>query len=206
MNTISTAPMPTNSRRPQRIPRQGFTLIETLMVVGIIGLMAVSGMIAYSAMWGNLRFKREAKELVTILQMAQDAAAQSDRRYEIVLDRDLQAYMFREFIGFTILEDELPLEDDGVEAIQKTFFSNAVLLDFVEYDYLTEEEERIMAEEGTEYFRFVTGRPGWQAGGRIVLLDSHDRPWTILIHRFAKPVQLLEGDVLLWTPQENVQF
>lgn len=206
MTMISTVPMPINPRPRQAAIRPGFTLIEALMVVGLIGLIAGSAMIAHSAMWGNIRFKRQAQGLVDALQMAQDAAAQSDRRYEIVLDRDLQAYMFREFIGFTILDEERPLEDDAVEAIQKTFFSSAVLLDYVEYDYMTEEEERFMAEEGTEYFRFVTGRPGWQAGGRIVLIDSDDQPWTIMIHRFAKPVQLFKGDVPLWTPQENVQF
>ena len=187
---------------------KGFILVEVLLVVGLIGLMAGVATISYSAMWGSLRFKREANELVNLLQMAQDAAAQSDRRYEIILDRDSQGYLFREFIGFTILDDERPLEDNNVEAIQKTFFSKAVYVEYVEYDFMTEEEEETLAEQDPSYFRFVTGRPGWQAGGRIVLLDDRDRPWTIVIHRFAKPVELFEGEVPIWLPQEaeNVPF
>jgi prepilin-type N-terminal cleavage/methylation domain-containing protein len=185
---------------------RGVTLVEMLLVIGLIGLMAGIATISYSAMWGNLRFKREANELVNILQMAQDAAAESDRRYEIILDRDLQGYLFREFDGFTVLDEERPLEDDTVEAIQKTFFSETVFLEFVEYDHYTDEERAILAEQDTDYFRFVTGRSGWQAGGRIVLRDEDERPWTILIHRFAKPVELLEGDVLLWAPREEVPF
>ncbi len=172
---------------------RGFTLVEILLVIGLISLMSGVGMISYSAMWGSLKFKREVRELVNIFQMAQDAAAQSDKRYEIILDSDAQGFVFREFIGFTVLDDERPLEDDNVDAIQKTNFSDAVYLKFVEYDYYTEEEEVLLAVEKINFYRFVTGRPGWQAGGRIVLLDENDRPWTIVTHRFAKPVELIEG-------------
>src|SRR5210317_2267449 len=56
----------------------GFVLIEMLMVVGLIGLMAVVAMVSFSAMWGNLRFKRQAEELVRVFQMAYNAAAEND--------------------------------------------------------------------------------------------------------------------------------
>lgn len=186
----------------------GFILIEVLLVVSLIGLMAGAAMISYSAMFGSMRFKREVSELVNVLQMAQDAAAQSDRRYEVILDRDLQGYVFREFKGYTFLDEEMPLENPDVEAIQKTFFSKAVYLYDVEYDYYTQEELDALKEQNIEQFRFVTGRSGWQAGGKIVLLDEHDRPWTIVIHRVAKPVGLIEGEELIWLPQEaqNVPF
>lgn len=205
MTGISTVPMRTkdSSRHVGLRCWGGFTLLETLLVVGLIGLMAGTAFFGYSAMWGNFRFKREVQSLVDVLQMAQDAAAQSDRRYEVVLDRELQGYIFREFIGFTSLEDEMPLEDPEVEAIQKTFFSQAVFLDSIDYDYLTQQEEEEIRAGRDRFFRFVTGRPGWQAGGKIVLLDEHDRPWTIVVHRFAKPVELVEGDEPLWLPLEE---
>ncbi len=211
MHSTFTAPMSwaVNVRlaamRRNRFQR-GLCLIEVLLVVGLLGLMAGVATISYSAMWGSLRFKREANELVNILQMAQDAAAQSDRRYDIVLDRDVQGYLFRDFIGFTNLDDERPMENPEVEAIQKTFFSSAVYLESVEYDFYTKEEEELLAEEDTDYFRFVTGRPGWQAGGKIVLLDQDDQPWTIIVHRFAKPVELVKGDVGIWKPVESLNF
>ncbi|MHC4551234.1 MAG: pilus assembly FimT family protein [Planctomycetota bacterium] len=181
---------------------RGLILVEALMVVALIGLMAGAAIISYSAMWGSMRFKSEVGELVNILQMAQDAAAQSHRRYEVILDRDLQGYVFREFKGYSILDDEMPLEDPNVEAIQKTFFSRAVYLKDVEYDYYTQDELDALSDQNVNFFRFVTGRPGWQAGGKIVLLDEHERPWTIMIHRIAKPVELIEGDELIWPPQE----
>lgn len=196
--------------------QKGLCLIEVLMVVGLISLMAAVATISYSAMFGSVRFKQEVRELVNVLQTAQDAAAQSDRRYEVIIDRDAlgfdeekQGYMLREFIGYTYLEDEQPLNNySEVEAIQKSYFSKAVYIESVEFDYYTKQEEEELKTGSDRFFRFVTGRSGWQAGGKIVLLDEHERPWTIVIHRLAKPVELIEGDELIWLPQDeqNVPF
>lgn len=179
----------------------GFVLIEMLMVVGLIGLMAVVAALSFSAMWGNLRFKRQAEKLVNVLQMAQNAAAQSDRRYEVILFRYEQAFIFREFTGYKLLENALNEEDPTI--IEKYYFDESMSLFDVLFDYYTK-EELDLGLENQNSFRFLVGRAGWQAGGKVVLLDEDGMPWTIVIHRFAKPVELFKGDVDIDLPQDAI--
>ena len=177
----------------------GFVLIEMLMVVGLIGLMAVVAMISFSAMWGNLRFKRQAEELVRVFQMAYNAAAENDRRYAVVLDFTEQSFVLREFKSL-----DLETMDPDEAIIQTTYFSEALTLDYVLYDDLDDTRDY----ENTTQARFLAGHSGWQNGGKVVLLDEDGMPWTILIHRFAKPVELFKGDVDIDLPQdaEDVPF
>ncbi|MCI0499193.1 MAG: type II secretion system GspH family protein [Planctomycetales bacterium] len=178
---------------------KAFVLVEMLMVIGLIALMAGAAMISFGAMWGNLRFKRQAEQLVAALQMAQNAAAESDRRYAVVLDFSEQAYVLREFETL-----DLQMPDPQEAIIQTVHFTGALTLDYVLYDDLEDTRD---AENVTEA-RFLAGKSGWQYGGKIALLDEDGRPWTIVVHRFAKPVELFEGDVEIFLPQyrENVPF
>ena len=179
---------------------RGFVLIEMLMVVGLIGLMAIVATVSFSALWGNLRFKRQAEELVNVFQMAYNAAAESDRRYEVILYQYEQAFIFREFTGYKMLEDALNEEDPTI--IEKRFFNEkSMSLYSVQFDYYTQEELNLGL-EGQNNYRFLAGKSGWQAGGRIVLLDEDGLPWTIVIHRFAKPVELFKGEVDIDLPQD----
>ena len=172
----------------------GFVLIEMLMVVGLIGLMAVVATISFSAMWGNLRFKRQAKELVGIFQMAYNAAAQSDRRYAVILDFTEQAFILREFKSL-----DLETMDPDEAIIQTTYFSEALTLDYVLYDDLDDTRDY----ENTTQARFLAGHSGWQNGGKVVLLDEDGMPWTIVIHRFSKPVELFKGEVDIDPPMDT---
>ena len=163
----------------------GFVLIEMLMVVGLIGLMAVVATISFGAMWGNLRFKRQAEELVGVFQMAYNAAAESDRRYAVVLDFTEQTFVLRQFMS---LDLETMHPDEAI--IQTGYFSEALTMDYVVYD---DSEDTRDFENATEA-RFLAGHSGWQYGGIVVLRDDDGMPWTIVIHRFAKPVELFEGE------------
>jgi len=168
-------------------------LIEMLMVVGIIGLLAGMGMIAFSAMWGNIRFKNRADELVNIFQMAYDAAIQSDRRYAVILDHYNSRYILRQFetLDFSVLSDD--------EAIIATgWFDEHFQFDHVLYDDFESTQE-----SGDEFreARFYVGRAGWQYGGIVVLRDRDGKPWSIVVHRLGKPVQLVEGYADMLAPQ-----
>lgn len=184
-------------------PTAGFVLIEMLMVVGLISLMALVATVSFSAMWGNLRFKQQAEELVGVLQMAYNAATESDRRYAVVLDFTEQAFVLRQFMS---LDFQTMHPDDAI--IQTRYFNEALTLDYVVYDDLEDTREY----ENMTEARFLAGRSGWQYGGIVVLRDDDGMPWTIVIHRVAKPVQLLEGewdlDSLGMLPEyeENVPF
>lgn len=179
--------------------RSGHVLIELVMVLGLIAMMAGIAMVSFGALWGNLRFKRQAEELVNVFQMAQNAAAESDRRYAVILDFVEQKFVLREFKSL-----DLGTMDPDEAVIQTGYFSNALTLDYVLYDDL--EDTRDM-EDVTEA-RFLAGKSGWQFGGKVVLLDEDGMPWTIVIHRFAKPPEMFKGEVEIYLPQDekNVPF
>jgi prepilin-type N-terminal cleavage/methylation domain-containing protein len=181
-----------------RLPR-GFVLIEMLMVVGLIGLMTAVAAISYSAMWGNLRFKSQAEELVHAFQLAQNASATSDRRYAVVLDFVDQGYVLREYRSL-----DLQTMDPDEAIIQTKRFNTALTLDYVLYDDLEDTRD---SENVTEV-RFLAGKSGWWYGGKVVILDEDGRPWTIVIPRFGAPVQLMQGDVEILLPQikESIPF
>jgi prepilin-type N-terminal cleavage/methylation domain-containing protein len=179
--------------RTRRLPK-GFVLVEMLMVVALVGLMAAVAAISFSAMLGNLKFKRQAEELVNAFKMAQNAAATTDRRYAVVLDFTEQAYILRQFQSVDLLT---PDPEEAI--IQTKYFSEALTLDYVLYDDLEDTRD---ADNVTEA-RFLAGRSGWQYGGKVVLLDEDGKPWTIVIHRFARPVELLQGDVGFLLPQQK---
>lgn len=167
----------------------GFVLIEMLMVVGLIGLMAAVVTLSFGAMWGNLRFKRQADQLVNTFQMAYNAAAESDRRYAVILDLIEQSFVLREFKS---LDLETMNPDEAI--IQTGVFSKALTIDYVLYDdgdflSLDELEDETVAEA-----RFLAGKSGWKYGGIVVLRDDDGMPWTVVIHRFARPVELFRGE------------
>lgn len=182
---------------------KAFVLVEMLLVVGLIGLMTGVAMLSFSGLWGNLRFKRQAEGLVRLFQLAQNASAETDRRYAVVLDFTEQSYCLRQFKT----TDLLTMPDEEA-IIDKGYFSNAMTLDYVQYDDLEDTREKDQEGVSVTEARFLAGKSGWQFGGKVVLVDEHGNPWSILIHRFAKPVELLEGDADMYLPQspEQVPF
>jgi hypothetical protein len=88
-------------------------------------------MLSFSAMWGNLRFKRQADQLVNTFQMAYNAAAQTDRRYAVILDLIEQSFTLREFKSL-----DLETMDPDEAIIQTGTFSEALTIDYVLYDGL----------------------------------------------------------------------
>jgi hypothetical protein len=174
--------------------------MELLMVVAIIGLIAGISAIAFGAMWGNQKFERPVHKLVNTFQMAQTAAAESGRRYEVVIDLDVHGYLLREFDEYRNLE--FAMNEDDPAIIKRVFFNEEVTLEYVLYD--DGEDSRDI--EGPKVAPFRVGKAGWQNGAKIVLLDKDGWPWTIVIHRFAKPPELFEGDVDILLPQKATQI
>lgn len=176
----------------RRHPTRGHVLIELVMVIGLVAMMAGIAMVSFGALWGNLRFKRQADELVNVFQMAQNAASQSDRRYAVILDFVDQKYVLREFKSL-----DLETMDPDKAMIQTGVFDQGLRLEYVVYDdtdFVSAGELEGATEEATLEARFLAGKAGWQFGGIVVLLDEDGYPWTIVIHRMARPVELLEGE------------
>ncbi len=170
------------------------------MVVAMVALLTGIAMLSFGAIWGNTRFKSRAEDLVSVFQMAYEAAQQSERRYAVILDSENDRYVLRQFEAL----DFSGIPDD--EAIITTGrFDDDFQFDYVLYDDLEDTRE---SGQGFTEARFYAGRAGWQFGGKVVLRDADGDAWSILIHRLGKPVQLVEGDADMLLPQnkENVVF
>ncbi len=173
---------------------RGFTLTETIVAVVIISLFVL---LAQMSLLGVLRrgtFKAQVQELVSTMQMAASAAAQSDRRYEVIIDLTEQSYLLRQITSpelSEILEEEIIVEND---------FSDNCWVAYVEFD------DGDYTNEGRAKFR--AGHAGWQYGGKIVLLDRGERPYSVVVNRINRIITLREGDVELLVPKakEDVPF
>jgi len=205
-------PIRSAARGRLRLRRAAFTLVEMLLVVALVGLMTGVAALSFSALWGNLKFKRQANDLVNILRMAQEAASSGNRRYQVALNRNpnVQAYLLREYTEETLAYDNDIFENaqhgyyDDSMIEMRPFDTDSIYLDRVDYDYYTEADLANDLDK-SDVYHFVAGRAGWQSGGKIVLLDAKGNPWTILVHRFAKPVELVEGDADLYVPVDASQ-
>ncbi len=173
--------------------RSAFTLTELIVVVLILGLFVVWTQANLFRLLRKETFKAQAGELVTTMQMAASAAAESDRRYEVIIDLAEQGYMLREITNpdlTQVLEEEIIISNS---------FNDKCYVDYVLFDDLVETDEDVVK----AFFR--AGHAGWQNGGKIVLLDEDDRPYTILVNRLNRIVTLKEGDIEILMPKRGYE-
>ena len=132
-----------------------------IVLVSLIVVMAVP------SLYGLLRrhsMKGRIWDFVSTMQMAVNAAAESSRRYEVIVDLTEQYYLLREITSpdlSVVFQDEIIAEGDFGE----NCFVDYVLFDDVEFAG----ELDSYTNEGIAKFR--AGHSGWQYGGKIVLLD-----------------------------------
>jgi len=184
---IYTAPTRTDKQAGRR--NAGFTLTELIAVIVIISLFLLLAMPNLFGLLNRSTFKAQIQDFVSTMQMATNAAAQSNRRYEVIIDLTEQTYMLREITSpklSQVLEEEI---------ITENYFSNNCRVDYVlfdDYDY---------ADEGLAKFR--AGHSGWQYGGKIVLLDEEGQVYSVVINRLSGIVTLEKEDVELLVPKAN---
>jgi len=166
-----------------RNTRYGFTMTELIVVIVMVSLFVF---LAQMNLFGLLRkstFRAQVQEFVSTMQAAVSAAAESDRRYEVIIDLAEQSYTLRQ-----ITSTHLPSDVLEEEIIVKNDFSDNCRVVYVLFDDLTEtDEDTIKA-----FFR--AGHAGWQAGGKIVLLDEEEQPYSVVVNRLNRIVTLKEGD------------
>ena len=172
----------------------GFTFIELVIATVIIGLVVA---LAQLRLFGLLRkntFRAQVQEFVSAMRMAVMAAAESDRRYEVIIDLAEQGFMLRQITSpdlSEVLEEEIIIEN---------YFSDNCRVAYVEFDdgdYTNEDRAK-----------FRAGHAGWQYGGVIVFLDSDERPHSVVVNRLSRMVVLKEGEVRLLEPKarDDVPF
>lgn len=179
-------------------PRRAMVLMEMLVVLVIIGLMTALAMLNFSSVSRRAKFEREAYAFINVLKMAQNAAAESDKRYAVILDFNEQSYTLRQFDSLSL--DVIPDE----EAIITTgYFTDECYLDWVMFD-----DFEYAIEETAYEARFYAGHSGWQYGGKIVLLDADGNPYSVVVNRLSRVITLQAGDVEILEPQyqEDVPF
>ncbi|MBW8001073.1 MAG: prepilin-type N-terminal cleavage/methylation domain-containing protein [Planctomycetes bacterium] len=166
-----------------------FTLTEMMVVMVIFSLFIMMATVNVSRLFRKERFKTQAQEFISIMQMAATAAAQSDKRYEVVIDLTEQNYFLREISTSElseVLEDEIIADKD---------FSENCRVSYVLFD------DKAYTNEGRARFR--AGRAGWQYGGRIVLIDEEERMYSVVVNRINRTVILREGEVELLEPKSK---
>jgi prepilin-type N-terminal cleavage/methylation domain-containing protein len=165
----------------------GFTLTELVVVLLIFSLFVLLAQENLFGLLGKNTFSSQAQELVSTMQMAASAAGQSDRRYEVIIDLTEQNFLLRQITTPDLSE---VLEE---EIITENTFSDNCRLVYVQFD------DGEYTNEGKAKFR--VGHSGWQYGGKIVLLDSKERTYSVVVNRLNRIITLREGDVGLLEPK-----
>ena len=165
----------------------GYTLIELMVVIVVIALMAFMVQIHLFGMLRKATFRAQVQELVSTMQMAASAAGESDRRYEVIIDIPAQGYMLREVTNPDLSQ---VFEEDII--VENIFSENCRVAYVMFDDGDTTSEDRA---------KFRVGHSGWEYGGKIVLLDEKEQPYSIVVNRLNRMITLEQGDVGLLTPK-----
>lgn len=167
--------------------KAGFTLTELIVVIFIMSLFVFLAQVNLFVFLRNNTFKAQVQDFVSTMQMAASAAAESDRRYEVIIDLTEQSYLLRQITTSDLSE----ILDE--EIITRNSFSSGCRLAYVEFD------DGDFANEGRAKFR--AGHSGWQYGGKIVVLDEGEKPYSVVVSRMNRMIELKEGDVTLLVPK-----
>lgn len=176
-------------RASAHLRNHGFTVTELVVVIVILSLFVLLTIPNLFGLLRRNRFELQAHEFVSTMQMAAVAAAESDRRYEVIIDLTEQSYTLRQITSpdlFQVLEEEIIATNE--------FGINCQVL-YVLFDDLME------TDEDHQIAKFRAGNAGWQYGGKIVLLDEQEQPYSVLVSRKNRVVTLQKGDIEFLLPK-----
>jgi type II secretory pathway pseudopilin PulG len=158
-----------------------------IVVLVMLSLMLAVAQPNMTGLFRKGGFKAQAEQLVSTMQKAARTAAETGRRYEVIIDLADQGYMLREIHGSVLSRDM-----EG-EIIEDSYFNRNCWISYVEFDdYDFVNDTRAW---------FWVGPAGWQYGGKIVFLDQGDQPWSIVVNRINRNVRLVPGDMELLRPK-----
>lgn len=171
-----------------------FTMTELIVVVLVISLFVFLAQVNLFGLLRKNMFRAQVQELVSTMQMAASAAAESDRRYEVIIDLTEQNYLLRQITSpdlSEVLEEEIIVKNNFGDNCRAAY----VLFDDGDY-----------TNEGRAKFR--AGHSGWQYGGRIVLLDADEQAYSVVVNRLNRIITLKKGEVELLVPkaEDEVPF
>ena len=176
--------------------RRGFTLIEAMIALAIASLMVGIAMLNLRGTFTRNTFKGQVHDFVSTMQAAVRSATETGRRYEVIIDLVEQVYVLREITSpdlSEVLEEEIIVDNK---------FGDNCLVEYVLFDDLVE------TDEDHQIAKFRAGNTGWQNGGKIVLFDRDDNPYTVVVNRMSRAVRLEVGelDILMPKRKDEVPF
>lgn len=178
-----------SANRSRQNTAAGYTMVEIIIVIVILSLFVVMAQTNLLGILVRSSFKAEVQDFISTMQMAASAAAESDRRYEVIIDISEQSYLLRQITSsniYDILEEEIIVYND---------LGDDCRFDYVLFDDLVE------TDEDYQQASFRAGHAGWQNGGKIVLLDRNDQPYTVIVNRMNRIITLKRGDVEILLPK-----
>jgi Tfp pilus assembly protein FimT len=164
-------------------------MIELMVVILVVSMFALLAQIHLFGLLRKNTFRAQVQELVSTMQMAASAAAESDRRYEVIIDIPEQSYMLRQITTpdlSQVLEEEIIVHDSLSDNCRIAY----VLFD----DGESTSQDRA---------KFRAGHSGWAYGGKIVLLDEKEQPYSIVVNRLSRMITLEQGDVEFLEPKNK---
>ncbi len=179
--------VPTRSSAHRRT--HGFTFTELVIVIVIVSLFVLLAQVHLFGLLRKNTFRAQIQDFVSTMQMAARAAAESDRRYEVIIDMTEQGYLLRQITSpdlSQVLQEEVIVYGD---------FSDNCRVAYVEFD------DGDYTNQGLAKFR--AGHAGWHYGGKIVLLDENEQPYSVVVNRLNRAIQLEQGDVGLLVPKSR---
>ncbi len=175
-------------RAAHKVPagRSGFTLTEMLVVIVIFSLLLIITQVNIFSMLRRNTFKAQMQLFISTMQSAINAAAQSDRRYEFIVDLTEQTFLLRQITTSDLAEvlDEEIIINENLSGNCKVIY---VEFDDGDYTY-----------DGRAKFR--AGHAGWAYGGKIVLEDEHEQQFSIVVTRMNRIITLEKGNYQLLKP------
>jgi len=168
---------------------RGFTSAELLVVIVVVSLFALLAQIHLFGLLRKNTFKAQIQEFVSTMQMAARAAAETGRIYEVIIDIAEQSYTLKHVTG-----SELSQDTPGEIVVKNDFSDNCRVVHvlFDDWDFTNDSKAW-----------FWVGHSGWAYGGKIVLADEKEQPYSVVVNRLNRMVTLEEGDVELLEPKRK---
>lgn len=186
------------SMKSFKLRRPGLVLAELLVVIAILSMLTGMAILSLTGVFTRKQFEKEAYAIIDILHKAQNASAETDRRYAVVFDFIEDTYILRQFATLDL--QTIP-EDEAVLSVG--YFSRNCQLDYVLFDDFMDTRDE---GENISEARFIAGRGGWQYGGKIVLLDNDGNPYSIVVGRLCGDITLKPGDVEILVPVDKSEL
>jgi prepilin-type N-terminal cleavage/methylation domain-containing protein len=185
--------------RPGGTRGGAFTLVELLVVMSLLSLLVLLAQVSLSGVLRRNTIEAQVQDFVSLMQMAASNAAETGRKYEMIVNLAAQSYLLRKLTSSDL--EARPLEE---EIIAQGVFRGDCRVAYVEFD-----DGKPTYEDKA---KFRVGHAGWQYGGKIVFRDESEREnelvYSVIVHRITPIVQLIPGNPPLMTPKakEEVPF